>query len=97
MLLQGLALKEAGNISDSLLNSSSEITKSVLAGFLKTIGPILTIVGGLLGLYIIYKIIQAISNHLMKKRIKRIEERVQETNGKVNEILNILKKKKKSK
>jgi hypothetical protein len=93
MFLENLPLQpDIQNITSLITSQSSEITKSVLTSLFEAAKPFLAVVGGLLGLYIIYKILQAISNQLLRKRIKRIDSNVNELNGKVNEILAILNK-----
>lgn len=94
MFLEETPLKEGmQNITNEIVSQSSETMKQVLSNLFQTLKPFLEILGGLIGLYIIYKIIQSITNHLLRKRIKRIDKNVQELNNKVDEVLSILKKK----
>jgi len=80
------------NITETIGQNTSELTKSFFSGVFKALMPVIEILGGILVLYIIYRIILAISDHLMKKRIKRIDENVQKLNKKVDEVLVNLKK-----
>ncbi len=94
MFLEELPLKEGmQNITNEIVSQSSETMKQVTSNLFQTLKPFLEILGGLIGLYIIYKIISSISNHLLKKRVKRIDENVQGLQKKLDEILSILKKK----
>jgi len=95
MDIEGPLKGVSSNISDIISNNSAEIAKSSVSVFWEIVKPIIELLGGLLFLYIIYRIVQGISNHIMKKRIKRIEKNVEILNGKVDEILSILKNKKK--
>ena len=90
-------MPEITNITDIIQNSTSEALKPILSHIINIIKPILIVVGGILAIYIICRIILAIINHVQRKRIKRIDKNVHELLGKVDEILSILKKKKKSK
>ncbi len=95
MLLETLPIQQQAseNITDMIANSASSAIKPLLLEIWKMALPIIEILGGILVLYIIYKIISSITNHLLKKRIKRIDKNVQDLNNKVDEILSILKKK----
>lgn len=97
MMLDSLATF-SGNltkeISDSMAQNSSQIASSVWEGFAVFIRPLVAVLGGLLGVYIIYKIVQGVLNYFQTKRIKRIDSNVQRLDRKVDEILSLLKKKK---
>jgi len=82
------------NVTQAIEENTSELAKQALSFLWRKILPIVEILGGILVIYIIYKIILGISNHLLRKRVKRIDKNVQELNKKVDEILKFLKKKK---
>jgi len=92
MLLESLPLQNA-NITEILADSTPGITNQILTTLWNQFLPIVQILGGLLVIYIVYRIIVAITSHLLRKRIKRIDLNVQDLNKKVDEILKILGKK----
>lgn len=97
MLLETIPIQQptiSDNITGIISDSASSAIKPILSEIWKISYPIIEILGGLLVLYIIYRIIAGISNHLLRKRVKRIDKNVLELNSKVDEILSILKKKK---
>ena len=81
------------NISQEIANSASEAVTPVLSILFQTLEPFLIAIGGLLGLYIIYLIVQAIRNYFERKRLKRIDNNIIKLDKKTDEILKILKKK----
>ncbi len=89
--------KEALNLSSTItLNSSdavSTIFSAAYSSLFEMLKPFLAVLGGLLGLYIIYKIISAVVSYFQNRRVKRIDSNIQEINKKVDEILAILKPK----
>lgn len=82
------------NITSMIANSASSAIKPLLSEIWKMALPIIEILGGILVLYIVYKIISSITNHLLRKRVKQIDKNVQELQKKTDEILTILKSKK---
>jgi hypothetical protein len=69
---------DMNNVKDAVLANSSEVMKQTALEIFKQLSPLIEILGGLIGLYIIIKIIQAISDLLLKKRIKRMDRNLQE-------------------
>jgi len=94
MILEPLALQNANpNITQIISENTSDITSQILTSVWNQFLPIIQVLGGLLFLYIVYRIITAIASHLLRKRIKRIDLNVQDLNKKTDEILRILSKK----
>jgi len=92
MLLETLPLQNA-NITEILAENTSSLTNQILTSLWNQFLPIVQILGGLLVIYILYRIIIAINSHLLRKRIRRIDNNVQDLNKKVDEILKIIGKK----
>jgi hypothetical protein len=84
------------DVSGMVKDAASDALKPIVNDILAKIMPVIIALGGLLVLYLIFKLVYAITNHLMKKRVKRIDKRVESLEWKVDEILDILKKKSKS-
>jgi len=94
MLLESLSLQNANpNITQIISENTPDITSQILTSVWNQFLPIVQILGGLLVIYIAYRIITAITSHLLRKRIKRIDNNVQDLNKKVDEILRVLSKK----
>ena len=94
-MLETLPLQQ--NLTDALTGTAAEAAKPIVAQLITILKPLIIALGGLIGLYIIYKIITAITGYLLKKRIKRMDKNIQELDKKVDEILKILKPKEKEK
>jgi len=98
MLLESIPLQNANpNITQIISENTSDITSQIFSTIWNQFLPIIQVLGGLLFLYIVYRIIAAITSHLLRKRIKRIDLNVQDLNKKVDEILKIIQKEHKSK
>lgn len=95
MFLQELTIKETENITQAIEQSASETSKQVFLNIWQKILPFIEILGGVIVIYIIYRLVAGISNHLLKTRVKRIDKNVQEIQEQVGEVLKILKKSKK--
>ncbi|MBM3234265.1 hypothetical protein FJZ19_04200 [Candidatus Pacearchaeota archaeon] len=85
---------EAVNFSDMkdvVISNSQDAMKLAISEAFKQLAPFLEIIGGLIGLYIILKIIQAVSDFMFKRRVKRMDKNL----GEILEILKNRKSKKK--
>jgi hypothetical protein len=80
----------SGDMKETLLVNSQDAMKTAISEVVKQITPFLEILGGLIGLYLLIKIIQAVSDSMFKRRVKRIDRNLEE-------ILEILRSKKKPK
>ena len=80
----------SGDMREAILSNSQDAMKTAVSEVVKQMTPFLEIIGGLVGLYLLLKIIQAFSDFMFKKRVKRMDRNLEE-------ILEILRSRKKTK
>ncbi len=86
MVLENITLPNNITNLNSIINDSSELVNLIISNLIEKIRPFLAIMGGILGLYILYLIIKTISDTLLKRRIKRIDKNVKEIKQNIKEI-----------
>lgn len=90
-----LISSEMQNITSLIENSASEISQNIQSSIWQVISPIVKILGGIFAVYIIYLAVQAVLNHLLRKRVRKIEKNLENLNKKTDEIISILNRKRK--
>ncbi|MBU3912688.1 MAG: hypothetical protein KKB21_04615 [Nanoarchaeota archaeon] len=92
MFLEPLMITSSQNISETITESASELTSQIFSSLWDKVFPLIQLLGGILVIYLFYKIAQAIASYLLIRRIKRIDNNVLDLSKKVEEILSIIKK-----